>query len=197
MSSSRKTANKILGVVSEDRAEGVLLDVANARDDCGRVLSKYQDLFHPTTTPSLVRLYRKDLRRAWDAPDQRTRDWYIFSLRRNHALFERDLRYVEMISDPQIQGMKSQPLTPAEKEDVRAFFDAPPPAITSMEAVLFYFQTRIGDLAKHCGHVDCAAPYFIAEKRWQKFCSEACAGPANRESKRKWWHDHRGKGEAK
>jgi predicted nucleic acid-binding Zn ribbon protein len=27
-------------------------------------------------------------------------------------------------------------------------------------------------------------------KRWQKFCSEKCAGPANRESKRKWWQEH-------
>jgi hypothetical protein len=71
---------------------------------------------------------------------------------------------------------------------------APPPEISPLEAALYYLQEGIGDRAKHCGYAGCRNPYFVAEKRWQKYCSEACASPSNREAKRKWWHENKGKG---
>jgi hypothetical protein len=58
---------------------------------------------------------------------------------------------------------------------------------------MFYFQRQLTGLAKYCGNETCPAPYFIATKKWQKFCSEKCAGPANRESKREWWRKNRAK----
>jgi len=97
----------------------------------------------------------------------------------------------EMLQRPRSEWANSKDW---DKWDV---LTAPPPQVTPFEAALYYFQTRISDLAKKCAHGDCPAPFFIAAKRSQKFCSEACAGPANREAKRKWWHDNRGKGEAR
>jgi hypothetical protein len=37
---------------------------------------------------------------------------------------------------------------------------------------------------------DCPTPYFLRGKKSQKFCSEACAGPSQREFKRKWFREH-------
>jgi hypothetical protein len=37
---------------------------------------------------------------------------------------------------------------------------------------------------------ECPAPYFIKKKPNQKFCSEACALPAQREFKRQWFREH-------
>jgi hypothetical protein len=37
----------------------------------------------------------------------------------------------------------------------------------------------------------CVTPYFIKYRPQQQFCSEECALPAQRESKRRWWSEHR------
>jgi hypothetical protein len=46
------------------------------------------------------------------------------------------------------------------------------------------------DSMRICGNIECPAPYFIASRRSQKFCSDACALPAQREYKRRWWNEH-------
>ena len=46
---------------------------------------------------------------------------------------------------------------------------------------------------RYCPNPTCPTPYFIAKKRRQKYCSEECALPAQREFKRAWWEEH-GKG---
>lgn len=37
----------------------------------------------------------------------------------------------------------------------------------------------------------CVTPFFIKYRPQQQFCSEECALPAQRESKRRWWSEHR------
>lgn len=49
---------------------------------------------------------------------------------------------------------------------------------------------HIADLMRVCLNTKCPARYFIAERRSQKFCSEACAEVAQREYKRRWWSEH-------
>jgi hypothetical protein len=63
--------------------------------------------------------------------------------------------------------------------------------MTALEEVLIYFRARIAERAKRCRGINCPSPFFVATKKWQKFCSEGCAGPANREAKRVWWHLHK------
>jgi hypothetical protein len=46
--------------------------------------------------------------------------------------------------------------------------------------------------AKVCANPDCVAPYFIAGKASQRYCSDACAQVFQREWKRRWWKE-RGK----
>lgn len=140
------------------------------------------------TWSDLVEL-RDLLRRAWDAPDRRRKDWYLFQLRvRVHTwktlveFFRAHPQHPRLAPVPSEAILKLSKLTALE-----------PPPVTPFESTVFYFQTAIADLTKHCGNSDCPAPYFIAKKRWQKYCTEKCAGPAARESKRKWWQDNRAK----
>jgi hypothetical protein len=44
-----------------------------------------------------------------------------------------------------------------------------------------------------CRNAECSAPYFIASKTDQRFCSQDCAWPAKKEAKLKWWRENRGK----
>jgi len=37
---------------------------------------------------------------------------------------------------------------------------------------------------------DCVAPFFLASRRNQQFCSDACAAPAQRQHKLRWWRQH-------
>jgi hypothetical protein len=52
---------------------------------------------------------------------------------------------------------------------------------------------RLADRLRRCENPSCPAPYYIAKRRNQKFCTEICAVPAQQEQKRAWWNE---KGEA-
>jgi hypothetical protein len=41
-----------------------------------------------------------------------------------------------------------------------------------------------------CTNPRCSAPYFFSSRLGQKFCSDACALPAQREFKRRWWAEY-------
>jgi hypothetical protein len=43
---------------------------------------------------------------------------------------------------------------------------------------------------RNCPNPTCPAPHFIAGRKSQLYCSDACALPAQRESKRIWWSRH-------
>jgi hypothetical protein len=49
---------------------------------------------------------------------------------------------------------------------------------------------QITDRMRYCPSPTCLAPYFIARRRSQKYCSDTCALPAQRELKRAWWAEH-------
>jgi hypothetical protein len=41
-----------------------------------------------------------------------------------------------------------------------------------------------------CTNPQCSAPYFFSSRLGRKFCSDACALPAQRKFKRRWWAEH-------
>jgi hypothetical protein len=98
------------------------------------------------------------LRTAWDEPDKRRKEWFVFEIRRgeHHGL------------NPNVQG---------------------PPDDTLFERAMVHFQD-IASRAKHCTNPGCLSPYFIADKRSYKYCSEECALPAQKAFKREWWAEH-------
>lgn len=56
------------------------------------------------------------------------------------------------------------------------------------QVVLRAFE--VADRMRFCPTTNCPAPYFIAQRRSQKYCSDACSVPAQRECKRSWWREH-------
>jgi hypothetical protein len=48
----------------------------------------------------------------------------------------------------------------------------------------------VAPLMRNCSNPACPAPRFIAAKKSQRFCSDVCALPAQREWKRSWWRQN-------
>jgi hypothetical protein len=57
-------------------------------------------------------------------------------------------------------------------------------------ALVLLRALHLADRMRHCPNPACPAPYFIARRRSQKYCSDACALPAQREFKALWWKNH-------
>jgi hypothetical protein len=49
---------------------------------------------------------------------------------------------------------------------------------------------HLAELTSVCLNAECPAPYFFPSRRGQKYCSEVCAGPAQRLFKKTWWRKH-------
>ncbi len=58
----------------------------------------------------------------------------------------------------------------------------------SLPTMLAWLCVRSRDLLKVCRNPACFTPYMLVRRRDQKYCSDACAIPAQREAKRRWWH---------
>lgn len=108
---------------------------------------------------------RDALRGAWREPDRRTREWRVLLLKQKD-LINRDGRFAELDA---------------------FYLQLPPPSPFEQALTIFL---RSGDRAHYCGNPDCPAPHFLAKRRSQRFCSDACALPAQREFKRQWWREH-------
>lgn len=196
VNSSLKTGRQVLGIISPSQAENLLSDWANMpgpwpleamskesalklRDAAMRLRRRYKPILGDSSAFGHLWL-RNMLRRTWDSSDIREAEWFLFRFRDSYAAMVRR------------QAMTAQD---REKEDFTTDVKGPryalPPA-TAIEAAAFHLQRNL-HRALHCPNLECPAPYFFAKKKGQKFCSSACAQPAQRESKRKWWHENRGK----
>jgi hypothetical protein len=196
MKSSHKLGIQILGAISARRAEEFLTDWANMPGpwpltdmDQGSLAkfaesqkllrNRYAKLVGDTL--ALGHLWLRDmLRRAWETSDPREREWLCFRLRDTYAAMVRR-------QDMSVEERK--------KEDLAADVTGPrylAPRITPFEAAVFHFQHQ-GTRARRCANAECSLPYFFVGKKGQRFCSPACALPAQRESKRNWWNENRSK----
>lgn len=59
--------------------------------------------------------------------------------------------------------------------------------------LLMVRSLQLAEKMRHCANPECAAPYFLSTRRSQRYCSEPCALPAQREFKRTWWRENRGR----
>jgi hypothetical protein len=103
---------------------------------------------------------RELLRRAWERPTTQ----------------QRETRILEMLLD------MSRLYTQATGVVFTVIGE--PIGILLLEAI------RSADRMRVCGSTECPAPYFIASRRSQRFCCDACSLPAQREYKRRWWNEH-------
>jgi hypothetical protein len=201
--SGRKSGDQILGVMPAKKAAQFLCDLANLRPprpDMGpllRIFSRYPDIFsgHPNDQDNLnlAEVLSKLLRRAWDAPDLRRREWFVHHV---EAVYHKLYEWTELekaVGDP---AMVREILGDDYLRPGGTLFNLrmaePPGEVSPIEAAMFYFKRNAGK-TRHCPNSNCVAPYFFATKKGQKYCSSECALPARRESKLRWWHDNKGK----
>jgi len=171
--------------------------------DIMRLIRRYPELFSglPSAEPppqeaeskvpsshwEIIARVQQFLRLAWDAPDLRHRDWYIFKAReRFHELAV----FLPMWESRVLASNAKSPLDELTAAEFETRIN--PPAMTPFEQVMYRFHRIAGD-ARHCKNPECPAPYFFG-KKGQKYCSSKCSAPAQREQKRRWWQENRSKG---
>jgi hypothetical protein len=143
----------------------------------------------------ILRKVRRYLQQFWKTQDPHERDWYI------HRAREWYWR-ARAHGNPNVQQFRQEEAAATTVEDVRnasswlnitieEALDVPPKR-TAFEESLFHLQT-IADKTRFCPNLKCQAPYFIATKKGQKFCSPECARPTLLASKRRYWNRRRTK----
>jgi hypothetical protein len=131
-----------------------------------------EDSSPQTTVEDLFVPYLHDMFTAcWIEPDSKQREWgwMIFWTQSTQIRFP-DLR--SSLRDE--GGRKRFPPRPSESGLEKAF----------QYLVKQHHRTR------YCPNTECAAPYFLARRPSQRYCSEKCAQRGERETKRRWWAEH-------
>jgi hypothetical protein len=207
----KKTSNnqgdELLARITPRQAERFLVELANLLDDAaaverfwkryGNLLPKYgEDSWRiadvgegfSDTELTFILALRTLIRNFWFAPDIRTREWQVFKIL--HELLA-DSPWVR-IQEPWPEGAPEDLVVRFPggtsrliKKEVPLF----PPPVTPFEQILRH-TLAAADRARICAHFGCVARYFFAQRRNQKYCSDACAIPAKREAKRRWWREH-------
>jgi hypothetical protein len=116
---------------------------------------------------------REFVRRVWTLQDPRRRDWAVDAFRYWLYTLQRD------------KSLEGEFLN--INPDSNWFPQIPPP--TPFEQALLYL-VKYADKACYCRNPECPAPYFFTKRKNQRYCSESCAAPAQRDMKRKWWAEH-------
>jgi hypothetical protein len=172
-----------------------------------QIRKRYSEAFRYCSSQEVIAI-RELLRKVWTASD-RNKEWFVFLLRRLHAEIMRRVQALQTNAGEQLVrewlGKKSLlDITLAKPEKAaaalslfvggeqlhQALNDSPPPA-GFFEDCAFYLHRRL-DKVRVCRNKKCEVrPYFIAEKKNQKFCSDVCVVNARLASKRKSWHKHK------
>jgi hypothetical protein len=177
--------NETLARISTADAKRFLTELANLRDDAverfqkgfgalvpNNIVARFylgKDSFKRFTeeeekkaTEDRILELRNLVRKVWIQPDMRTKRYGVFLLWK-WSMFT---------------------LTWVEQE----IPDGLPPYSPFEKAILLLSDAA--EFARYCGNPECFTPYFFASRRNQKYCSDACAKPAQREFKRQWWAEH-------
>jgi hypothetical protein len=178
--------------VSPGRAERFLLELANLKITDATSRSRFEQSFSDFIPPTPGRLYD-----VTESPPSQLYEVisfprFIFTLQ--HLLraawerpttFDREVHLGFTTQEVYKQFLRATDMKPAE--------DTPLHALWKPLGKVFICLTRaqrVADRMRRCDNASCPAPYFIAERRNQKFCTEICAAPAQREQKATWWKEH-------
>ena len=203
VNSSNKKANGVLAAPSwRAEARKLLLSVANLQDsgdsfDWFKKQFPYliEDVVSPTVLKEAVFIdpdesfpyygtaskpiekwkywilpLRATLRAIWRAPDRRTKEWGMFRISQDFfSQGQGDLIHAPLDGSFDLL-LVMKPRSRTER--------------------LILELLKWSELTRYCDNPDCPAPFFIASRTSQKYCSRDCAEPAQRECKRRWWARH-------
>ena len=122
---------------------------------------------------------QRSLRRAWEAEDERSRDWHFFIARWQYEMVHLEAEFAPILG-----------------KLARFTYPGAPPSNEPFHLAIFQLhKSGAVKRLRKCRFADCPEPYFIrGGKTKQPYCSTACHGLALREIKRRWWAKNRGKG---
>jgi hypothetical protein len=169
-------------------SERLLRDLANPTPSFS---ARYPQLFVGDRNPEeTATALRQLLQKAWDARDQRRREWWCHGVETYYHRGRPDRDLKESLGPAITRGVLGDDFL--EPGSLLFALREPPRAVLALESALLYFKKN-QKRAAHCPNPECQTPYHFAGKKNQKYCSPACAKPARLAQLRKWWHENRGK----
>jgi len=187
--SKSSSGKKRLGKFDEAR---LLTDLANMRDDGVWNFRKRWDLYAGRSNDVLIRC-RDELQLLWrQAASLIDSEWRMTEYQ--ERLFD---VWHEQPSGASLEETICEDWLTQEKGGLHV--DWTPkmkgirPDATSLPKVLAWACLMHAEHLAVCRNLECPAPYFIASRKDQRYCSQECAWPAKRAAKLKWWHENRAK----
>ena len=181
MNTSKKS-HRFLGrsEISVGQMENLLEDFANAPtslapdqkgltdESIKRLIIKYPEFFESLQFKSvqgwlLVAQVQDSLRAAWDAPDLRRQERFIFQARRSYHWST----VIDPIETAMLNTGDERILQKLRSELAAARCAVP--TLSPFERVAYHFH-RIAERARQCANPECPRPYFFASKKGQKYC---------------------------
>ena len=116
---------------------------------------------------------RDAVRTVWCLPDLRSKRLAVYTI-------------VTKLLYPSEPRFHPEPLHDPRVFSVESFGEA-----SNLERALEELVSeRSHHLACKCLNPDCHSPFFFASRKSRRYCSDACALPAQQEAKRRWWTEH-------
>jgi hypothetical protein len=138
---------------------------------------------------------RKYLRLFWQETDPRARNWYIYRAR---EYYQR--RFVLPQTSDSRQAFEGASTADEARVsaislnvDIERMLDQPPKR-NWIENALFELQQRAHYPSKSprfCPNPDCETPYFLSEKKGQKFCTTTCSHESQTRTKLSSFHKNK------
>jgi hypothetical protein len=163
-----------------DGAEDFLQELANLREGgIARFEQKYEPSFNHYAKPELFKL-RDELRALWTDGEQIPAGLSAVWDEEHAAATATPLR--EFICNRWLR---------ASRGGLVIMMCEIQPDIYAPLALLAYCAHLCINRMRVCDNGDCPAPYFVAGRRDQRFCSAACAAPTKRAAKLRSWRKHK------
>jgi hypothetical protein len=191
---------------SDSRTDNLLRDLANVKDGgLGHFRATWNRFYARYTERDLLKL-RDELRMLWSKKYGRVHPKPLSEAFESSPRLQVSLRtaslYRVWLSCPDVplEGFICEHWLGLEKNSWLVVWRSGEKQIRanprSLPAVLAWACVFHANHLFICRNIDCPAPYFIASRRDQKFCTEECASPAKKAAKLRWWHkNHRMKHE--
>jgi hypothetical protein len=186
--SRTKGKRSTLATLPRRQAERFLSELANLRGDPASVrrLEAQLGAFAPWPArwsgETGLRDLRDKIRQVWLEPNLLRRQLAALCLFLEVA--------IELLQDETrtSSGARRPVIRPGEDLlEVLNRIPVPPP--DPLSEVFSYFTDSTGR-ARYCPGPECLTPYFLAKRRTQRYCSDACSKPAQQRFKREWWGQH-------
>jgi hypothetical protein len=132
---------------------------------------------------------RRLLKEVWGLPTPFLREFGILDLLAVRLDYAGRARLLGIAAAPHPIMAQTPPESTVRLAGSGVVQDISRPVLGRFELALMYCM-RSAERLRVCPNTECVAPYFIAQRRTQKYCSEKCAQPSQREFKRRWWDEH-------